>query len=667
MKESSFAFLKIVVKALASQVPVLSYWAEDMGDMAQGVAKDVHAKWTSQRGPAERVIDLEGFTAVTPQEIRDAIAQEPAANPDPAWREAAANYTLAMAGRVRSTMASPEDPTGRTIPAGLVPQSAADILRFLPERAPRFKAGDCPVGRWQLVQLIGSGGFSEVWQAQHRDFPNRTAALKFCLDSGAAHELDALVRETGLLSRLEKAASLHPGIVPILETYLENNPPCLAYEYVEGGTLTGVITEWHRVRGGPTPEEAAGVIRRLAEIIAVCHAQQPPIVHRDLKPANILVQYSPGGELRLRITDFGIGGLGGAMPVSLTQQNVSRVAVASAHGSHSPLYASPQQMAGADPDPRDDIYALGVIWHQLLDGDLTIGAPSGEWMSDLQHKGMEEPLLRLLAKCLATKPGARIASAAELIARFETSVVSKPPQPPVGTGGHGTGQRAGEERSFEIYPGVKVAFCWCPPGEFIMGDAKVQRQIPRGFWMAKYPCTQSEWKAVIGRRPSKFKGGGRPVEQVSWNDAQQFLKKLKSPSGWFYGLPTESQWEYACRAGTTTEFAFGDVLNGQRIIANCSDAMIGQTTDVSTYPANQWGLHDMHGNVWEWCADYYADNLTPGPDTGGAPTGTHRVLRGGSWLHASSLCRSANRISLQPAFRFNSCLGFRVAAVSAGR
>src|SRR5262249_39710282 len=154
------------------------------------------------------------------------------------------------------------------------------------------------------------------------------------------------------------------GIVPLLDASLSSDPPCLKYEYIDGGDLAGLVGEW-RVTGGGWRERSE-VMLELARIVAFAHRLSPPIVHRDLKPATVLVQNRPGGH-DLRVTDFGIGGVAAQQAIAEARLGTSL------RGSHTPLYASPQQMRGEPPDPRDDAYSLGVLWHQMLTGDLAAG------------------------------------------------------------------------------------------------------------------------------------------------------------------------------------------------------------------------------------------------------------------------------------------------------
>ncbi|MDO4575234.1 MAG: formylglycine-generating enzyme family protein [Planctomycetia bacterium] len=186
------------------------------------------------------------------------------------------------------------------------------------------------------------------------------------------------------------------------------------------------------------------------------------------------------------------------------------------------------------------------------------------------------------------------------------------------------GRMAGERMVKTAY-GVEFAFRWCPAGCFMMGspsselgrdDDETQHRVTltKGFWMLETEVTQAMWESVMGDNPSYFKGSNLPVEKVSWDDCQKFCQKLRS-QGLNVQLPTEAQWEYACRAGTTTPFSFGSTLNGDK--ANCDGnypygastegTYLKKTAPVGSYSPNAWGLYDMHGNVYEWCADWKGD------------------------------------------------------------
>lgn len=254
------------------------------------------------------------------------------------------------------------------------------------------------------------------------------------------------------------------------------------------------------------------------------------------------------------------------------------------------------------------------------------------------------------------------------------------------------GTRAGQESANAL--GMKL--CWCPPGRFAMGRSKddpyrrddehqVEVEITTGFWLSKHEVTQSQWEQVTGTtfdeqmektdRPMDFGQGARyPMYYVNWDEAEQFCQKLtvrertagRLPAGWEYRLPTEAQWEYACRAGTTTATAFGDQLTSkQASIYDVDSARRLTAMEVGSYAGNAWGLCDMHGNVWEWCRDWYTDKLPGGKNPEAVAKATKRVIRGGCWSDSSAGCGSAIREGCAPDMR--SIVGFRVAAVRVER
>jgi len=267
-----------------------------------------------------------------------------------------------------------------------------------------------------------------------------------------------------------------------------------------------------------------------------------------------------------------------------------------------------------------------------------------------------------------------------------------------------------------------LTMLWIPPGRFWMGspaeeaerrDSEGPRHLVQlqGFFISQTPITQAQWRAVarlvppLGQRwqrqlpanPSYFQPEGgkdfplgrfsllpgesntdqRPVEQVSWHDAMEFCRRLDTllpdGSGLHCTLPSEAQWEYACRAGESTPFSCGETITPELANYDANDTYADgpkgeyrkQTTPVGMFPANAWGLHDMHGNVWEWCADHWHANYEGAPDDGrpwldeNAQERKLRLLRGGSWNNHPRNCRSAFRINNHPDYRLN-CLGFRV-------
>ena len=184
--------------------------------------------------------------------------------------------------------------------------------------------------------------------------------------------------------------------------------------------------------------------------------------------------------------------------------------------------------------------------------------------------------------------------------------------------------------------------------------------ISRHFLMGKYPVTQAQWEAIMGNNPSHFIGADRPVENVSWDDCWAFIKKLNVMTGSAYRLPTEAEWEYACRAGSTTAYCFGDDEAQLSDYAWYDANSKSETHPVGRKKANAWGLHDMHGNVWEWCHDWYGDYPAGSAiDPTGQSSGSFRVLRGGCCSYVAGYARAASRNRFKPSYRSIS-LGFRV-------
>ncbi len=242
--------------------------------------------------------------------------------------------------------------------------------------------------------------------------------------------------------------------------------------------------------------------------------------------------------------------------------------------------------------------------------------------------------------------------------------------------------KAGETRTFTVN-GVSFKMVRIPAGEFMMGspsnepgrdsdETQHRVRISKDFWMGRTEVTQGLWKAVMGSNPSHFSNCGDdcPVEKVSWNDCQEFIRKLNGMvSGGNFRLPTEAEWEYACRAGTTTPFNTGRCLNGDQANYDGSNPLSGcskgeyrkRTVKAGSFSPNAWGLFDMHGNVWEWCEDWYG-NYPSGSvtDPKGASSGSNRVFRGGSWNLSARNCRSALRGRYDPGYRFYN-YGFRLA------
>jgi serine/threonine protein kinase len=387
--------------------------------------------------------EVQALAQAPPEQVRrevEGAVKAEAAGQSPEVREALTDYLGQVPDAIRRSLRRPSDATGTTLPPDLALRWPEDLARLLPPRRPRFKRGDCPLPGvdWELEELVGVGGFGEVWKARHTHLKSKPpVALKFCLDASA---VAALRNEAGVLDRVMQHGR-HPGIVPLLHTYLSADPPCLEYEFIAGGDLAGLIREQHG-KGKMALGMPNRLFQRLAEIVAFAHRADPPIVHGDLKPANVLVRRGIDNKVALRVTDFGIGGVAASQAArekiqpTRSRQELLTEAV---RGAYTPLYASPEQMArhkGEPADPRDDVHALGVIWYQLLTGDLGMMSIPSDWREQLTERGLGENLTRLLAGCLAPRAEKRPASAAVVASQLaallgdEAPAPAPPPKPP---------------------------------------------------------------------------------------------------------------------------------------------------------------------------------------------------------------------------------------------
>ena len=256
-------------------------------------------------------------------------------------------------------------------------------------------------------------------------------------------------------------------------------------------------------------------------------------------------------------------------------------------------------------------------------------------------------------------------------------------------------RRTAKYYSEDLGNGITLDMVLIPEGEFMMGAPEDELEsldserpqhkvsVPT-FFMGRYPVTQEQWQAIMGNNPSAFKGDKRPVESISWYEAQEFCKHLSQRTGRKYRLPSEAEWEYACRAGTTTPFHFGETITTDlanyrgtdneeyKWSGSYGEGTKGEyrqeTTPVNKFGmANNFGLCDVHGNVLEWCLDHWHDNYQNAPNDGSAwvssEDSSRHVLRGGSWNNNPNICRSAARVFNIPENAVSNHIGFRVVCI----
>ena len=635
-----------------------------------------------------------------------------------------AEYMRALPGTVRQVLRRPSDPEGKTVPDKFVLSKPEEFAVFLPPRAPRFRPGDKPAGldNWTVTELRGLGQNSEVWRGEDDQPDLSPAALKFITDPESRDRLKASTALFTQVFDLNEVA----GVLPLRSVYLETDPPCLEAPFVYGYDLAGLMFDWKWRYDSAKPEAALKLVRRLTSIVAKAH--EAGIVHRDLKPSNVLLHPTEGGKFTMWVTDFGWGQIESVRALELAkggprgeQQRLAQ------RGAATSLYACPQQVKKEPPAPTDDVHALGMIWFQLLKRDPSAPAPFGtEWIEELRSTGFTDSQARVLQACLSTRADKRPKTAQALLENLAAVTVAPPD--PAGTDGSklialksssthtpvttargktydaqaasasaaamlaragGGALVAGGPGSSSAGPlrlvknSIGMTFVRVPAGTFRMGDNESGRtfegpvhevKITRPFYLSVVLVTQAQYEAVKGKNPSKFNrhhGGGpdHPAEHLTWDQAFRFCDKLaRMPDEQVhrrsYRLPTEAEWEYACRAGTTTDYACGDKLTGKdALFATSGHKLAGKgTCPVAQFPANAFGLHDMHGNVQEWVNDWFDEYYyfeSPPTDPPGPKAGQLRVVRGGCFGMLPIDCRSAARRGHAPDSA-SETIGFRV-------
>jgi formylglycine-generating enzyme required for sulfatase activity/predicted Ser/Thr protein kinase len=642
---------------------------------------------------------------------------------------------------------------------------------FAPDPFPASITGPLPkqFGRYQLLQVLGSGGMGTVYLAQDTQLGRQVAVkIPHSRRDRTAEFLQRFAREARSAATLD-----HPNICPVYDVGQVEGIDYLTMAYVQGKPLSDLIAPDRPM----PPKQAVALIGKLAQALQEAHAHG--IIHRDLKPANVMV--NARGEPV--IMDFGLAWSMEPTDMRLTQKGVVL---------GTPTYMAPEQFRGDAHllGPRCDIYALGVLLYQLLTGQVPFHGPPTVVMAlvltqeppppSQLRPGLDPDLEAICLKAMAKKLEERYASMEELAdalgkwLRSEPAPITKPARGPATPRvptrrGHSTealprrswretipvrpvstlprrprkptrwlvvaiaaaillgwvlvilvsvdwGRKDGRHTAPSTAPGKQAArpddppeiensigmrLAWILAGKFLMGSPEGEQdreadegprhsvEISKPFYLGKYEVTQEQYQKVMGKNPCRFsaQGEGRtdaqgladtskfPVENVSWQDAEEFCRRLselteEKDAGRRYELPTEAEWEYACRAETATPFHFGLALNGRQ--ANCNGRFpfgtsepgpnLGRPCAVGSYPANAWRLYDMHGNVAEWCRDWYArDYYKSGnnKDPHGPDHEHGRVVRGGSWSYTAGQCRAARRDWEPPAHR-SATVGFRV-------
>ncbi|SKB12677.1 Serine/threonine protein kinase (fragment) [Planktothrix sp. PCC 11201] len=561
--------------------------------------------------------------------------------------------------------------------------------------------------RYRALKILGQGGFGRTFLAVDEDKPSQPYCVikQFLPQAQGTNNQE----KAGELFKQEAVQLEHLGKhsqIPELFAYLiQDNRQYLVQEYVEGQNLLQELDQ----NGAFSEAKIVNLLGDLLPVLAFIHQKQ--VIHRDIKPENIIRRKS---DNKLFLVDFG---------TAKVATHTALAGIATQLGS--PGYFAPEQWA-RKPIFASDLYSLGVTCiHLLTNIDdpgclFDFGKDDWVWRNYLTVK-INNTLGQVLDKLLQKGTEKRFQTAQEVLEALQLTVKSAPASNPfklpglqqltikptpslktvsfetvtVNSTGKITNRRQAQAQVLtENINGIILDLAVIPAGTFRMGSpsSELSRSDNEGpqrtvninsFLIGQYAVTQAQWRAVAGlpKRqidlkpdPSSFKGDNLPVESVTWFEAVEFCDRLSQFTGRTHRLPSEAEWEYACRAATTTPFYFGETItpdlvnyDGNYTYGSGPKGIYRKkTTVVGSFPPNAFGLYDMHGNLWEWCADPWHENYNSAPTDGsvwefGGNT-QYRVIRGGSWVNNPRNCRSANRGRDVPDSR-NSNYGFRVVSL----
>jgi formylglycine-generating enzyme required for sulfatase activity len=587
-------------------------------------------------------------------------------------------------------------------------------------------------GRYEVLKKLGEGAFGETYKAQDHERPSKPFCLVKRLKPIHTHPLvrEFFDREAAVLERLGE----HPQIPRLLAHFTIGQDLFIVQEFVEGHSLRREILPGRQL----SENYVLQLLQDVLEILIFVHKHD--VVHRDIKPENLMrrqdnslvlidfgavkelgsVFITPDGEVQTSV----VAGTQGYMPIEQLRGKP---------GFYSDVYALGMMAIEAltgiyparlpdDPQSGEILWRNGVQVSDRLAEVLTTMVQAlyaKRYPSALETLQALQPIINPhfpvfpsldptgWSRRRVLKTAGITASSMVLAAmggrmmqqqRFQASISFSQLQTfqfetvTVNERGEIINRLPGQARFFieELGNGIFLEMVEIPGGVFLMGspedekdrfpDESPQREVRvPPFFMGKFTITQAQYEAIVGQNPSNFQNSNHPVEMVSWNDAVEFCKLLSRRTRRTYHLPSEAQWEYACRAGTTTPFHYGVTLTTALANYNGNNALLGfpptyrsepigefrqRTVPVGSFPPNAFGLYDMHGNVWEWCQDVWHENYSRAPVDGRAwitnQADARHLLRGGAWNGSPRNCRSASRISNLPDSRdINE--GFRVA------
>ncbi|WP_414619395.1 SUMF1/EgtB/PvdO family nonheme iron enzyme [Calothrix sp. CCY 0018] len=531
-------------------------------------------------------------------------------------------------------------------------------------------------GKFTIQKVLGGGGFGVTYSAIDRN-TNNIVAIK-TLNPIHQSKLDFEQQQVKFVQEAFRLVQCsHPHIVKVHEVINENGLWGMVMEYISGEDLAVYINQ----RGKLSEAQALGYINQVGTALEYIHQQG--MLHRDVKPNNIVLRHS---QQEAVLIDFGL-----AREFDLNKTG-------SMTNSKTEGYAPIEQYERRGKfGTYTDVYALAATLYALVTGETPLPANFRKTGIPLPSPQQRNPNISdrvndAIIKGMGLEPHERTQTVREWLElvmptqvkfsiptqkfKFEYAKIDKNLK---------ITKYPGQAEAFieDLGNGITLEMVSISGGSFMMGaprneEASRDNEHPQHkvniqqFFMGKYQVTQEQYQVITGKNPSHFQGKKRPVERVTWYDAVEFCEELSKLTGKQYRLPSEAEWEYACRAGTTTPFHFGETITTDLANFRGTDvdylwklyrgnygngfkgAFREQTTDVGTFPfpANSFGLYDMHGNVWEWCLDDWHDNYQGAPTDGSAwfddndnisqKTG-FVCLRGGSWNDDPEFCRSASR------------------------
>ena len=546
-------------------------------------------------------------------------------------------------------------------------------------------------GKYKILKQLGQGGFGITYLAENTMLDGKVAIKEFFFkeycnrDEETSHVTIPTDGNREIVERfkakfIKEARTIfklnHPNIVRILDIFEENGTAYYVMDYIEGESLSEMVKRC----GAIAEATATRYILKAAEALEYIHGRN--MNHLDIKPANIMINCKDESVL----IDFGL-----SKQYDAGGQQTSTTPVGISEG-YAPMEQYKKSGVG-EFSPQTDIYALGATFFKLLTGKTPPSAidifADGVPLEDLKARSVTQKTINAICGAMQSHKNMRPQSVVSFIAGLKGTMPPIPKPAPIQEDDEATvvdvankGFVTSEDKTFTV-GGVTFKMIYVEGGTFTMGatseqgadankDEKPAHQVTlSGYYIGETVVTQALWKVVIGKQkilgmietdnnPSSFKGGDKPVERVSWKDCHTFISKLNSLTGKNFRMPTEAEWEYAARGGKKSR---GYKYSGSDNIDDVAwyDGNSGnETHPVKTKHANELGLYDMSGNVWEWCGDWNGSYSSVAQTNPIGPNGNYfRVRRGGSWVSYAKDCRSSYRNNFTPD-KCNSRLGFRL-------